>query len=228
MKHHIIFLVFALVIFHKYRPEQRIPSFFSSTRTFRINFQEVLFQTPAPPPTTQQVVVWYAKSCIIKLSSWDRSVVLEQKYFHGPVVPNTFWRLLLCENKQPSWTRNRKVKNIGPKRWKKVWNKKQKSPLHSRLLVTESQKWATHMNKEEAIMSKYSHIHWTVIACAKSCEKSQCKTKSLESASTPWITRRWLSYVILSSWVHELFGCLRHKVFEEFSDCTFFLHPTLF
>ena len=38
MKHHIIFLVFALVIFHKYRPEQRIPSFFSSTRTFRINF----------------------------------------------------------------------------------------------------------------------------------------------------------------------------------------------
>ena len=34
----IIFLVFALVIFHKYRPEQRIPSFFSSTRTFRINF----------------------------------------------------------------------------------------------------------------------------------------------------------------------------------------------
>ena len=126
MKHHIIFLVFALVIFHKYRPEQRIPSFFSSTRTFRINFQEVLFQTPAPPPTTQQVVVWYAKSCIIKLSSWDRSVVLEQKYFHGPVVPNTFWRLLLCKNKQPSWTHNRKVKNIGPKRWKKVWNKKQK------------------------------------------------------------------------------------------------------
>ena len=42
---------------------------------------EVLFQTPSPPPTTQQIVVWYANSYIIKLSSWDRNVVLEQKYF---------------------------------------------------------------------------------------------------------------------------------------------------
>jgi len=131
-------------------------------------------------------------------------------------------------NKYPPWTRKRKVLNMDQEGERKFWIYTYMLPSHSRLLVTGSQKWATHMHKEEAIMSKYSHVHWSAIACAKSCEKSQCKTKSLESASTPWITRRWLSYVILSSWVHELFGCLRHKVFEEFSDCTFFLHPTLF
>jgi len=29
-------------------------------------------------------------------------------------------------------------------------------------------------------------------------------------------------------WVHELFGCLRDKVFEKFGNCTFLYHPSFF
>ena len=96
------------------------------------------------------------------------------------------------------------------KRFNKAWNRmlrqeiKKKgsiTPSHSRLFVTGSQKWATAMKRDDGITSKYSHIDWSAIACARSCEKSQWRTKRFDSTSTPVTTRLWMSVVSLSSWV---------------------------
>ena len=108
-------------------------------------------------------------------------------------------------NEHPSWRFGYPIKEKKIKKLKKSNNNKQiartTTPSHSRLLVTGSQKWTTAINREEEIISKYSHMDWSAIAWARSWAKSQWTTTRFESASTPVTTRLCTSFVSLSSWV---------------------------
>ena len=156
-------LVFALAIFHNYRPEQRIPSFslpqeHLESTSYPMS-HEVLFQTPAPPPTTQQIVVWYANRCIIKLSNWDRSVVLEQKYFHRPVVPNTFWKIVVVRkiNSHPGHVTG-KFKMLGQKGERK-FEIKNKSHLRTLACWWQDPRSGQHIWTKKNLLCRSTRVH---------------------------------------------------------------------